>query len=520
MKNLTYMVGLILLISLSSSCKKFLDTKPADSLSPDFYYATETQINTALTGVYDVLGSEDLYGNRMFTTLGAPTDLSFYRRNNIFTGTQVLNYDASNTDISGMWRTLYSGINRANLVLENIDKPQMDETKRGVIRGQALFLRAYYHFLLVSNWGDVPLILTSKVDINSTSVARTPAKEVYAQIIKDMETAEPLVQGIREIGFGGRVSKSAVRGILARVNLYMAGAPLNDVSRYAEALKWAKAVKEDGAAGHKLNPDYKQIFINYAQDKYDVNESIWEAEFFGNRIGNAYIESGRVGNTNGVQCGDTNEGYAYGFIGVTPQLYNLYDAVDVRRDWSVAPYQYQGQTANKVAWKPTDIYQRMCGKFRREYEVIEKQKNYTPENFPILRYADVLLMLAEAENAVNGPTQTALDALNLVRARAGAVQYSAANNNVPANKTDFLKAIQDERARELSFEALRTNDLKRWGIYVFAVKQAAGYITRNAPGGFKYAALAGNNIGDKFLLYPIPLREISVNPLLTQNKGW
>lgn len=520
MKKLKYIVSFLCIAAMTSSCEKFLDTKPTDSLSPEFYYATEAQINTALTGVYDILGDQSLYGEVIFTRVAAPSDLTYYRRNNSFTGTQVLNYDAADNDIRQMWRSYYSGINRANLVLENIDKPEMTDEARNVIKGQALFLRGYYYFMLVSNWGDVPVSLSSKVDITKSSSPRVSSAKVYAQVLKDMEEAEPLVKGIREYGFGGRVSKSAVRGILARVNLYMAGAPLNDVSRYPEALKWAKMVKDDAVANHKLNPSFSDVFIRYASDKYDVNESIWEVENFGNRIGNAYVEAGRVGNTNGVQCGDFKEGYSYGFIGMTKKLYNLYEATDVRRDWSIAPYSYVGQTAVKKDYTAAETVQRMNGKFRREYEVIEKQKNFTPENFPLLRYADVLLMLAEAENAVNGVTTVGLDAINLVRARASATQYNATNANVPASKGDFLNIIQDERARELSGEALRINDLKRWGLYLFVMKQQAAVIKATYGTTYSYAALAGDNISERHLLYPIPLRELALNPALTQNKNW
>lgn len=520
MKKLKYIVSFLCFAAMTTSCNKFLDTKPTDSLSPDFYYSTEAELNTALVGVYDILGSPSTFGEVVFTRLNAPSDLTYYRRNNQFTGTAVLNYDAAENDISGMWRSLYEGINRANLVLENIDKPEMTPAARNVIKGEAMFLRGYYYFLLVSNWGDVPLVLNGKVNINETKIPRTPSKEVYAQILKDMEAAEPLVKGIREYGFGGRVSKSAVRGILARVNLYMAGAPLNDVSRYSEALKWAKAVKNDAVANHKLNPSFSDVFIRYAQDKYDVNESIWEVELFGNRIGNAFIETGRVGNTNGIQCGDFTEGYSYGFIGINSKLFNLYEANDNRRDWSIGPFSYVGQTATKKLYTPAETFQRMQGKFRRSYEVIEKQKNFTPENFPLLRYSDVLLMLAEAENAVNGVTTTGLSAINEVRARAGATQYTVANANIPASKADFLSEIQDERARELSGEALRINDLKRWGLYIFAMRQSASVIKATYGSSYSYAALAGDNITERHLLYPIPIREISLNPSLTQNKGW
>ncbi|WP_017257336.1 RagB/SusD family nutrient uptake outer membrane protein [Pedobacter arcticus] len=521
MKSLKYFIALAFFGCLVTSCESFLDTQPSDSLSPEFYYNTEKEMNSALAGVYDILGSQDIYGNSFFTTLNAASDLSYYRRSAITTGTQVLNYDAAATDIEKMWAALYDGINRANLLLANIDKPTMEDAKRNAIKGEAKFLRGYYYFLLVSNWGDVPLVLDAKVTLGNTNIARSPAKAVYTQVLKDMEEAEPLVMDITAIGYGGRVNKSAVRGILTRVNLYMAGMPLNEgIPRYTEALKWAKKVVEDPSAGHMLNPSYSDIFIRYAKDQYDIKESIWEVELWGNRIGNAYQEAGRVGNTNGIQCSDLAEGYAYGFIGATGTLYKLYNDVnDTRKDWAVGPYQYQGATATKVNWKVTDLYQRMCGKFRRPYEIIEKQKNFTPQNFPLLRYADVLLMYAEAEFAVNGPTDLAHEKLNLVRARAGAKQYTTLNLNKLTSAT-FLKAIQDERARELCFEGLRVNDLKRWGIYLTNLKAAADDITANAPALFKYSALAGNNAATRHLLYPIPLRERAVNTSLTQNLDW
>src|SRR5690606_10367974 len=150
------------------------------------------------------------------------------------------------------------------------------------------------------------------------------------------------------------------------------------------------------------------------------------------------------------------------------------------------------------------------------YEVIEKQKNFTPQNFPLLRYSDVLLMIAEA----SGPNVVGYNALNEVRRRAKAKEYTLANLNYTTDPIDFLKIIQDERARELCFEALRVPDLKRWGIYVFSLRQAASFIAQNAPDTYKYAALAGQNVSEKHVLYPIPQRERSLNPLLTQNKNW
>ncbi len=135
----------------------------------------------------------------------------------------------------------------------------------GCLRGEVLFLRAYYYFILVQYYGGVPLKLVPTEDIVNVDIPRNTIAETYDQILKDMEAAETLVPAIKTLGFGGAISKSAVRGYLAKVNLTMAGAPLNDKTRYAEASKWAKMVMDDADAAHSLNPSYPQVFMNWQE---------------------------------------------------------------------------------------------------------------------------------------------------------------------------------------------------------------------------------------------------------------
>jgi hypothetical protein len=311
----------------------------------------------------------------------------------------------------------------------------------------------------------------------------------------------------------------------------MAGYPLKDETKYAEALAWAKLVQTSGEHSLRItfdasiaNSAYSQVFINQIRNIYDVKESMWEADFYGNYT-DAYREAGRVGNVNGIAYSASpsysDTGYSYGFINVTGKLYNLYQANDTRRDWAIAPYYYSG--ANRTVWPTTtSVYNRNCGKWRRSYELPAsggKNQNYTAENFPILRYSDVLLMLAEAENKVNGPTKIAHDALNLVRARAGATQYTGAT--AMTDPGIFQGVIEDERARELCFEGLRRPDLIRWGIFVSTMKATgARFATDNPSGGVLYGTLGYNNVSDRHLLLPIPASEISVNRAMVQNPGW
>jgi len=416
---------MLLLATAISGCEKFLDTKPTDSLTPDTYYNTEDQLNRGLIGVYDIFGRAEVYGEYMVWEINSTTDET-YQFGNVTTGLRSYNYDAANANVYNFWRALWQGIQRANTLLDNINKPVMDETKRGIIRGEALFLRGYYYFLLAMNFGDVPLITNGTVSVSNTDIARTPLKQVYEQVLKDMTTADTLLtrQTATVLGFGGRVSKTAVEGILARVCLTMAGAPLHDASKYQLALAYANRVIESGE--HALNPDYSQIFINYAQDKYDVKESMWEIEFQGNATGTS-DESGRIGSNVGIKCSSLDIGFGYASVNATNELYNLYEAYpapatikpspDLRRDWNCANY-YWGGSNNTTRVANNDLWALNAGKWRREYETLTpKNKNQTPQNFPVLRYADVLLMKAEADNEINGPTQAAIDAVNLVRRR-------------------------------------------------------------------------------------------------------
>lgn len=420
MKTKNIFFCIIFLISFTS-CNDFLDTKATNILSPGNYYNTENQMNSAITGVYDILGKSHLYAYGLVARLASEADEGFYARSANTTGIQFYAETASDGDVLTLWTQLYDGITRANAVLENIDKPKMDETKRNIIRGEALFLRAFYYFWLVSNWGDIPIITELPKNISENDVSRTPANEVYEMITHDMIEAEALVPSATQVSGGGKISKSAVRGILARVYLHWAGYPLNNVGKYKDASDWAKKVINGEGTNHILNPSYSQVFVNLAQEKYDIKECIWEVEFSNKGIG--FAEVGQIGSWIGITTNDAGIGTAYGFINALPQLYDSYESGDLRRDRAIADFRYLNNLTVVTYWDPSlpyDKYSRSVGKWRRSEETsLPKPNQSTPTNFPILRYSDVLLMYAEAENELNStPPQPAIDAVNLVRRRA------------------------------------------------------------------------------------------------------
>lgn len=521
-------LGMMATLLVGVGCKKFLTTTPTDFVSPVNYFKNASEVNSALNGVYNVIGLEAMWGSQIPIRQNIGTDESFFSYTKFPTGPFFYNFDASDPYVLNTWRNCYIGVERANLLLANIDGADMDQTDKDHARGEALFLRAFYYYTLVQYYGDVPLKLQPTSSVNNVSIAATPAKDVYTQILADLTEAEGLVATATEIGYGGRVSKSAVRGILARVCLTMAGNPLKDAAKFQDALNWAGKVIDSGE--HTLNPDYSQFYINFCQDLYDVKDSIWEVELYGNN-NDANRQAGRIGNENGISHKPSdfgNIGYAYGFNSTTWKLYNLFEDADLRRDWSIAPFSYSSNSNNnKKNFPATSIVQRSCAKWRREYELdAPMNKNYTPINFPMLRYSDVLLMFAEAENEVNGPTEQAYEKINQVRERGYGKLLGGATNpedaHLPAglDKNGFRKAIQDERARELCFEGLRKHDLVRWGTFLDAMKETADDFGAHAPASYAYAQTAAANASAKHLLYPKPTLELALNKALKQNPGW
>ncbi|MGN6420759.1 MAG: RagB/SusD family nutrient uptake outer membrane protein [Pseudobacter sp.] len=515
------------IVLLFGSCNKFLDTKPVDSITPETYYKTQSDLDRALSAVYDRLGDRRTYGSALYGFLAFSDE--FYLKNQP-TGYMSNTLDASMLELNRCWEALYVGIERANMLLDYIGGAEVPDSAKNEIKGQALFLRGFYYFVLADNWGAVPLKLTSTKSPLEPNITRTPLAEVYAQIVKDMKEAEGLVKDITAYGYSGRITKSAVQGVLARVFLTMAGEPLKDESKYAEAKTYAQKVIDSKI--HALNPSFSQIFINLSQDKYDIKESIWEVEYFGNNQG-VVREGGYVGSWMGIFCPNLDTGFAYDHVHVTAKVYNSYEANDRRRDWTVAPYRFavvSGSSPRAVVkrtdWTSTQIYERSVGKYRREYEVTTpKDQDFTNINFPMLRYADVLLMYAEAESHIGGATATAIEYVNQVRRRGFGKPVETADTDIDIPlgiaTQDFQEAIKLERLRELSYEGLRKHDLIRWGIYVTTMQQQVSTYQTSMPSNLSDAAIKqAQRVTARSILFPIPNTEIAVNPYVSQNPGW
>lgn len=524
MKNLKSYISAsaIAATMLLGSCD-FLEKEP-DFLTPESYYKTPEQIEAALNGVYNRLIDPNgrMYSKGLYSFFSISDE--FFYKNISINNIRVMQFDAGSLDIGRFWEALYEGVNRSNYLLEYMNEDALDTPEKKALKGEALFLRGYYYYLLTSYFGEVPLKLSPTESPYEKPQGKAALPQIYASIENDMKAAEELVLDISELGTNERVSKTAVQAVLARVYLKMAGYPLLDKSKYSDALTYADKVIASGY--HTLNQDYSKIFINHSQDINDPNECIWEIGMYGNKIGTVDL-AGSVGVENGILCRDIKVGYSGGAIQITKRLYDAFEEGDLRRDWCIAPYSFviddNGVTSKKY-FTDKQIYNRNPGKWRREYEKGEKAQLYNSTNFPIIRYSDVLLMKAEAINAIkHGPDAEAYEALNQVRRRAWGLPVNLASDicdirNI-GGEEDFLTAVQNERFREFCFEGQRKLDLIRWGIYVSTMNEYGREAAADG-GSFAYAGNSGKNVTARNVVFPIPNTELTVNKLMTQNTGW
>ncbi len=381
-----YRLGTLMALGTVLSACTFLDTDP-QIIPSGGYYTNETRLKYGLAGVYGALNSEALYGNYYSLQISNADDLCYFNNyNNADTRPDRYNHTAGTSVIYETWLKLYQGIKNANEYLKGVEEAQIDPEKLSVSKdryaAEARFLRAYYHFLLAQAWGDVPLRATAadSPNPNDVQIAATPQEEVLKWCVDEIEAVvddlDPEVEQTPS-----RVSRTVAEGILARIYLFMAGetvAEVNGLSKadmYKKAAEWAYEVIRSGK--HQLNPSYEQVFINMIQDKYDTeyHESMWEAEFLGDRTSADKWTNGRIGDLIGLksQSGSTNFSewacnYSYGFYNGSYTLWQLYSetdrvesdlsqaddedniagkmVIDKRRIWNLPGYNFQGYSGS------------------------------------------------------------------------------------------------------------------------------------------------------------------------------
>lgn len=539
MKKISTIIYTFGLLLTCAACN-FLETDTYDYLEEGDIYHTEESCAAGLAGVYDALGAIGCYGQNLWADLDAGTDIMVYNRAYGKDYIQISNYNYNNTDnaLKVSWIALYDGINRANNFIDLLKNRTDDECggadKKAMFLGEAKALRAVFYMNLVAFWGEVPLRLTPTKDLSSQLMEKSSQDKIYEQIILDLQDAEAGCKNARELNTPGRISVTTAQALLARAYLWQSGYPVY-ANTWDKALEYARKVKNSRM--HRLHQQadgtngYRALFIKMCSNQYDLTsfESMFEVEFYGNGQTQTN-EAGRVGLYNGVtqQTASNDYAYAYGLYDGTKYLFRLYEESDARQWWNIADYKYVTTDGVVNEVPRTDSEKKSedgnCAKWRAKY-IPERplSRNNSSINFPIMRYSDVLLMIAESANETEGVTSEAIEAVNQVRTRAGASAVKASD----FTQESFRQFIRDERTRELCFEVPRRMELRRHGKEYFKsqleILSSQLLNANNKQIGYdleSIKALPPQNFAEKHIYFPIPQVELNVNTSCEQAPGW
>lgn len=472
-----------------SSCKDFLDLEPTsqsiaveNSDADSVYFKSASELEASLAGAYSDFKNE--YWQLDYMVNGDAQSDDAYAGGDNPDNFQIDDYrlDATNKNVSRDWGYLYSTIGKCNTIINNIGTltdPALTDARREQIIGEASFIRAFMYFQLVQLWGDVPLQLTEVKTISADKLdeiyaiifpARAPQAEVYAQIIKDLETA--LTRVPVTAANKGYVTVGAVNAMLAKV--YATQEPHD----YNKVLEYCNAVI---AGPYSLLPDYNQLWMNSNENSA---ESIFEINYTGG-------------------ASDGNWGTKI-FRGLDWKKFNL-PSNDL-----IAAFDAEGDNIRKNA---SIVFEDVTGKWSDEhypqthYPFINKWRNYqegSDQNYIFVRLADILLLKAEALNET-GDQAGAAAIVNEIRARVGLAPTTA------SSQADLRLAIEKERRLELAFEAIRWFDLKRTGRAIEVMNNET--VDQNG-------SQIDYNLTPEHLVWPIPQAELDKNTKLVQNPGY
>lgn len=479
-----------------AGCSGFLDESDPSNFTVENYFTKPEHARSAVNAVYasmrDPLNSGFGGGAWMMTEFAtglAATDL----------GQAVNSYyvkDLRNTSDNGYgltyWTSYYRGIANANLAIAKIPEIGMADNAANKLLGEAHFLRAWYYFSLVRMFGHIPLV-TEPVSLESEQLRPVQAapEAVYDLIVQDLQTAE--ASGLPWTDASGRVNLGAVKALLAQVYLTMAGYPLQKGEAYfGQAAEKAAEVIESGH--FRLFDSYDAL---HDPGMKNTGEHIFMVQFATQIIPSNWQVSIIPYNKNISQYSDETGG-----IYATGDFVNSYEPDDLRvkeKQFFFTKFTHESDRDREVNLGGYFIYKHFD-------EVAQTTTANSDLNWPVIRYADVLLTYAEATNEVSGPTG-AYEAVNAVRARAQLPALSG------MSKEELREAIWRERWHELCFENTTWFDMVRLRK---AFNVSSGQFEEYVGHKFSY----GPTLKERELLFPIPSSEIRNNSNLAQNPGY
>lgn len=520
MKKYSYYI-FVLSALLMTSCNDFLTEEPASIISEDQYYKTETDALTAINAVYFFLNTarvQSPYNTLLNTGMNMGSDDEDPgpgATNPDVRSLAVQSHSSSNLRVYELWQQHYAAIRKANVVLNKIpDITFAVPATKDRILGEAKFLRALFYFNLVRLYGDVPLVTEYQNFVSSAdyAVAKSSSADVYAQIEKDLTEAAAVLPVSYSSPDAGRATAGAAKALLAKVYLIKASLPLKLTENYQKAIAKTEEVlaAADGGAGtygYNLITDYSRVFLPAYKNGA---EHIFSAQMKGNSYSQGNAETSRAifsaipgltGNYAHMVRFYT-EGNDKSF-----SIYKLFKATDKRRDVTFVRSFTSPANGRKYGLPivNTAVANDSTPFWNKWWDPNNLAVTTNSEaNVPIIRYAELLLIHAEAENEVNGPTAKAYKSINKIRTRAGLPDLTSG-----LSKDQFRDSVYFERRLELTYEYQRWFDLIR-------EKDAGG----NGILIKSLQKVGKNNVAEKHYLYPIPQTEIDNNPLLKQNTLW
>lgn len=500
MKTNSLIAGLGLLSMLISSCEKELDKVNPNSVTVENYYKTSKELEKAVNGAYTTLNGSYLVGSSYIWLQDLRSDdlvgtTLADERGDILRGA----LGATNSYVDRVWRGFYIVIHRCNTVINNTVTADPDDpnlTLKGRVVGEAKFLRGLAYFELASLWGGVPLV-TKPVDNFDGFTARSTQQDVYNAAIQDLKDAADVLPPSYDASSNGRATSGAANAMLGRIYMQM--------HDYANAKTYLEKVRSSNLYSLVPNSNY-----NFDEEHEFNSESVFEVVFVpltdaAEDEGDDYLYGQYRESTNGTRQYDMNTGN--GVVLPSPPLVAEYEANDPR--FKAAIYEpgdtWAGGLMTQESWK----------KYTLSYKSATPGSSASGINRRMIRYAEVLLMLAECENET-GSLQNAIDRLNDVRSRADIVAaglgaYPRAGYPCDS-KDEVTRAIIHEKRVEFPIEQIRNRDILRW--------REEGKL--DLVGGDPISYFQPN----KFELLPIPQSEIDRNTALgssgvsAQNPGY
>lgn len=556
-----------------TGCSDFLTEENKVDIEKDGFLTTPEQAETVLYGIYQTTTADAMYGYYLsfYFSMGTDCEQAEGNTTNNWRIVPANAYPTTQSEVQQVWQYLYIGIYRANDFLERISVvydsfEEKDKSLITVYMAEARALRGLFYFELVRRFGNVPLITTTAMSyMDPMEATQADPVKVYEYIEADLKYAMENLPWATEDTYrtdnSFRFSKGAAIGLLAKVYATWAGWPVKDSSKWELAAKTAGELIMSGK--HDLLPEFEQLWINTCNGTWNPTESLIEISFYSPTYKNSSDPCGRIGKWNGVKttaiagkrgsCAG-NEKVVHSFVrdwraedgvGVgAPNGTNPDGLVDKRRDLSIANYRYDDSVGDgPILWaaeKTNEVYDPVkseASDLDPEKRQKEKQ-NYTPAkwdiekyvetgyllnndqsnvNWYVLRYADVLLIYAEALNEwKNGPTNEAYSAVNKVRRRAYGVSDTSHDLLSNMSTEEFRQAVRKERKYELAFEGHRRLDLVRWDVYYETIMETLK----------QQNEISGNYIVGEYTrkgqheLMPIPQREMDLCKKFNQNPGW